>query len=110
MSLFADDTDLYLEANLECVSAVLNEINTFGSLAGCKGNLNKTKCIPLGKARLDREFLDTLTSLHGSDFIAHEFTALGISFNNSGSLIDISNNNYWVKLNKSKAWATTWVR
>ena len=57
LRLFADDTDLFLEAMSECVTAVVAEINKFGMHSGCRGNLAETKCIPLGSTRYDIELI-----------------------------------------------------
>ena len=50
LSLFADDTDIFLEASLECLEAVIAELIEFGVYSGCRCNVEKPKCIPLGKA------------------------------------------------------------
>ena len=57
LSLFADDTDLFLEPSVECIGAVISELNNFGLYSGCKPTLNETKCIPRGYTRNDAMFL-----------------------------------------------------
>ena len=84
-SLFADDTDLFIEPSMECVNAAIDELIKFGRYSGCKPNISKTKCIPLGAAKSNSELLQSLEDQHGSsdnNFIIHSFTALGITFNN----------------------------
>ena len=53
LNLFADDTDIFLHASIECLEAVLllSELAVFGDYSGCKCNVDKTKCIPLGKTK-----------------------------------------------------------
>ena len=52
LSLFADDTDLFIQASLECLEAVLRDFAEFGDHSGCKCNVEKSKlCIPLGGAK-----------------------------------------------------------
>ena len=46
LSLFADDTDIFLEASLECLEAVIAELIEFGVYSGCRCHVEKTKCIP----------------------------------------------------------------
>ena len=103
-SLFADDTDLFIEPSMECVNAAIDELIKFGRYSGCKPNISKTKCIPLGVAKSNSEQLHSLEGKHGSsgnNFIIHSFSALGITLNNwstvkkSVSLIILKN---WKKL------------
>ena len=53
LSLFADDTDIFLHASIECLEAVLSELAVFEDYSGCKCNVGKTKCIPLGKTKIN---------------------------------------------------------
>ena len=50
-SLFADDSDLFLEATGSCLDEVINE--------------RKTKCIPLGNAQHDISLLSNIKSTYG---------------------------------------------
>ena len=50
LSLFADDTDIFLQASQQCVEAVFQELDKFGALSGCHANVSKTSCILLGKS------------------------------------------------------------
>ncbi|KAL5260053.1 hypothetical protein ACHWQZ_G010240 [Mnemiopsis leidyi] len=59
-SLFADDTDLFMEATADSVDAAIHELVSFGRHSGCKPNINKTKCIPLGAARGEADLLQYL--------------------------------------------------
>ena len=82
LSLFADDTDLFLEPSVDCIRAVILELNNFGLYSGC------TKCIPLGSTRNDAMFLNYLNNTYSSDgepFVVNSFTALGINFDNHSS-------------------------
>ena len=54
LSLFADETDISTvttQATSECIDSIVNELTEFGSHSGCKANVSKTRCTPLGKAR-----------------------------------------------------------
>ena len=62
LSLFADDTDIFLEASIECVEAVFSVLAEFGINSGCKGNIDKTTCIPLGKARSNSHLLGQIAN------------------------------------------------
>ena len=109
-SLFADDTDLFLKASARCVSAVVEELQLFGDRAGCRPNMSKTRCIPLGKAKTNVRLLEELTLNFGSDFLSNSFTALGLRFDNSSSLAEITHTNYELKLEKAKGWVKNWSR
>ena len=41
LSLFADDTDLFLRASIECLEAVILELTAFGEHSGYKCNVEK---------------------------------------------------------------------
>ena len=41
LSLFADDTDIFLQANSQSVEAVILELNSFGLFSGCNPNVAK---------------------------------------------------------------------
>lgn len=113
LSLFADDTDLFLEPSVDCIRAVISELNDFGLYSGCKPNLNKTKCIPLGSTRNDTVFLSYLNDTYSSDeepFVVHSFTALGINFDNHSSIRDICSRNYLEKLEKASAAVKSWSK
>ena len=107
-SLFADDTDLFLKASIESVKAVMVELRTFAQYSGCKANIDKTRCIPLGRARFNTSLLASLKNVYGDDFITNNFTALGITYRNDGSLRDIVNSNYNDKLIKVRSWINRW--
>ena len=95
LSLFAGDTDLFLEPSVECIGAVkaISELDDFGLFSGRKPNLNKTKCIPQGSTQNDAMFLSYHNDTYSSDgepIMVNSFTALGISFGNYSSNRDIS--------------------
>ena len=110
ISLFADDTDLFLKPTTQCVRAVIDELMSFGRYSGCKPNINKTKCIPLGATKRDVDFLRELTDNHGENFTDNTFTALGITFNNFSSPRDICHQNYNSKLEKATTMVKTWSK
>ena len=84
------------------------ELRTFAQCSGCKANIDKTRCIPLGRARSNTILLASLQHLYGEEFITNNFTALGISYRNDGSLMDIVNSNYNDKLIKVRSWINRW--
>ena len=108
-SLFADDSDIFLEATGVCIDEVIVELQAFGRVSGCKHNLGKTYCIPLGKAKRDLNLLSHIKNKYGDKFVANEFTVLGASFNNSSNIQVISNINYLAKLDKAKSRAKFWA-
>ena len=62
LSLFADDTDMFLEATGTCLDEVIKEIHNFGTISGCMNNTSKTCCVPLGKAKSDINLLSHINS------------------------------------------------
>ena len=62
LSLFADDTDIFLQATKQCVEAVAQKLMQFGVHLGCKVNITKTMCTPLGKTKDNINFLNYLTA------------------------------------------------
>ena len=110
LSLFADDTDIFLNATRQCVDAVFQELHLFGIYSGCKANLSKTRCIPLGMCKQNTGLLKDLSELYGEEFIQNKFSALGINYNNFDSIEKISNINYLDKLEKAKSWVDVWSK
>ena len=108
LSLFADDTDIFLEASASSVAALFDELRAFGNVSGCKPNVAKTNCIPLGKTKSNHSLIATLTDTYGPNFIVNNFTALGVDFSNSLSINDIAISNYNKKLDKAKTWTSQW--
>ena len=108
LSLFADDTDMFLEATGTCLDEVIKEIHNFGTISGCRNNTSKTCCVPLGKAKSDINLLSHINSKYGNSFVVKEFTALGVYFNNYNSLCDITDKNYTDKLEKANSRAKFW--
>ena len=108
-SLFADDTDLFLEASESVIAAVFHELQLFGRNSGCRFNVGKTRCIPLGKTRSNPSLINRLIELYGSSFVPEDgkFSALGINFCN-GDLNCIIQNNYSAKLEKACNLARLW--
>ena len=80
----------------------------FGCYSGCKPNVSKTKCIPLGALRTDTELLLDLQNSHGVNFIDHTYTALGIDFNDHSAIKDICEQNYNRKLKITDSLVKTW--
>ncbi len=110
LSLFADDTDLYLEPSEECISSVINELTLFGKHSGCRANISKTKCIPLGSTKSNDTLISGLANRYGPSFMDNSFTALGINFNNGSSIQDLCKDNYENKIAKAQSWINTWGR
>ena len=110
MSLFADDTDLFLKASINCITALFSDLENFGVHSGCKANVSKTRCIPLGKTRSDTDLLSSLKHKFGNAFVTDEFTALGIYFTNSLSLKQITDINYERKMKTATGWVESWKR
>ena len=111
LSLFADDTDLFLNASIDCLAAVIEELIAFGTHSGCKCNVEKTTCIPLGKAKYNANLLGQISCKnYGPDFIQDTFTALGINFSNNTSVVGIMEVNYEAKITKAKSWVNVWSR
>ena len=110
MSLFADDTDLFLKASITCVTALFSVLERFGTHSGCKANVSKTRCIPLGKTRNDTALISSLKHKFGNEFVTDEFTALGIYFTNSLTLKHITDINYERKIKTAIGWVESWKR
>lgn len=108
LSLFADDTDIFLQASASCVEALFEELRDFGNVSGCKPNIAKTSCIPLGKTIYNHSLISSLTDTYGPNFVVNNFTALGVDFSNSLSIKDTASLNYTKKLDKAKAWISIW--
>ena len=109
LSLFADDTDLFIQASLECLEAVLRELSEFGDHLGCKCNVVKSKCIPLGGAKNNINLLRCIANKNASpDFIQSSFTALGINFSNNMSIHNIMEVNYEARITKAQSWVNIW--
>ena len=108
LSLFADDTDIFLQASFASVEALFEELRAFGNMSGCKPNISKTKCIPLGKTKGNHSLISTLSDAYGTNFVVNNFTALGVDFSNSLSIGDISISNYTNKISKAKNWISQW--
>ena len=108
LSLFADDSDLFLKASGACLDEVISEIRRFGMVSGCKNNIEKTKCIPLGNAKCDLDLISHIKSIYGDKFIINQFIALGVSFDNYNSIQEISDMNYSMKLDKAMSRAAFW--
>ena len=84
---------------------VIEEIRNFGLVPGCKSYMDKTFCIALGDAKHNTNLLSHIRNFHAETFINDSFTALGIDFDNSSSLQEISDFNFSNKLNKAKSGA-----
>ena len=108
-SLFADDTDLFLSANEQTVTEVFGELEIFGRYSGCKFNVGKTRCIPLGKTSQNLSLLTRLKQRYGEGFIADNgiFSALGLEFNSKDLDLAIKNN-YSKRFQKARDIAKMW--
>ena len=110
-SLFADDTDLFISADQECVRAVFRELEAFGRCSGCKFNIHKTHCIPLGNSKNNSDLILNLRQSYGQGFVPDDskFKALGIVYSGS-DLKDTINANYNAKISKIKNIIKIWER
>ena len=110
-SLFADDTDLFLKADEECVRAVFRELDNFGRYSGCLFNIDKTHCIPLGRSRSNTSLITNLRQSYGQGFVPDDgtFSALGLSFNGY-NINEISEINYSTKIEKVRNLIKIWNR
>ena len=79
LSLFADDTDIFLQATSQAVEAVIREFNDFGYHSGCNPNVDKTCCIPLSNAKNNDNLFQDIRIKYGDDFIKHSFSSLGVA-------------------------------
>ena len=83
LSLYADDTSIFMEASDENLDMSLKILEWFYMKSGLKINYTKTKVIRIGSIReTDRRF----GRENALDWV-HEFTALGIDYN----MLDIKN-------------------
>ena len=110
-SLFADDTDLFLKADTDCVRAVFSDLDNFGRYSGCKYNIDKTRCIPIGRSRLNTRLISDLRQSYGQGFVPDDgkFSALGITFNGDNNRT-ISETNYSKKIEKVQNLIKIWSR
>ena len=107
MSLFADDTDTFLEADPAVLKAFIDELKLFGEASGCRCNIDKTLCILLGnatQAQHDKEILAL-----GNIKIETEFKALGVHFNtrNFNGIVEL---NYEKKMARAEELVRQWGR
>ena len=110
LSMFADDTDMFLAANPGTVDAIFLELTKFGAVAGCNYNASKTRCIPLGKAKHNTTLKTYLSGKYGKELIPDRestFPALGIIFN-SNDIPSTVHSNYISKLEKATSLANVW--
>ena len=110
-SLFADDTDLFLKADEDCVSAVFKELDDFGRYSGCKHNINKTRCVPLGRSKYNTSLIMNLRQSYGQGFVPDDgkFSALGISFDGQ-NIKEVSELNYSQKIEKVRNLIKIWSK
>ena len=62
----------------------------------------------MGKAKNDHELQSYLCDKYGDKFVIHNFTALGVDFDNSSSLQTISDSNYEKKIKAAKSRVDFW--
>ena len=110
MSLFADDTDMFLSASKETIDAVFYELKQFGQCAGCMYNAKKTKCIPLGATAHNTALLEEVKRTYGQNFIPPDskFSALGINFCASTDLKRLVMTVYEQKLSRISMLIRSW--
>ena len=108
LSLYADDTDIFLSATATSLEAVLGELRAFGTVSGCKCNIDKTKCVPLGSTKYDSNLINFISNKYGSDFLTNKFTALGVDFDNVNTIQKISDDNFLEKFERAKSRTKYW--
>ena len=100
LSMFADDTDAFLSACPEVVLELMNELENFGVMSGCKSNKDKTIVVALGASQTNIQNQNIIENAIGAQIFKKEFSALGISFKNN-NLDKVIEKNYQDKLEKS---------
>ena len=89
LSLYADDTDIFLDAIAISMDEVLEEMKLFGLVSGCKCNLENKACVPPAK---------------------YDLNLLLLELNNSSSLQQISDKNFLISLNVLSPEPVFWSR
>ena len=94
------------------MEAVILELTAFGEHSGCKLNVEKTICIPIGRAKHNINLLNHISDKkkYSPDFVQNKFTALGINFANNMSIPEIMEVNYEARITKAKSWVNIWNR
>ena len=94
------------------MEAVIVELTAFGEHSDYKCHVEKTICIPLGRAKHNINLLNHISDLkkHSPDFVQNKFTVLGINFANSMSIPEIMEVNYEARITKAKSWVSIWNR
>ena len=103
LTQFADDTTIFLNRSKESLQAILNVLETFGSISGLKMNTEKTKLIWIGSKKHCKEKLNVSSKLHWGD---SEFNLLGIEF--SIELTLVPDLNYDTAIQSAKQTINSW--
>ena len=77
LSLYADDTTLFMKYEEECIRSCMGTLREFQKISGLKVNTEKTKCIKIGVTGDNMMKLCTDLNL----IWTHKFTSLGITYN-----------------------------
>ena len=80
------------------MEAVIVELNAFGEHSGCKCNVEKTICIPLGRAKHNIDLLNHISNKKLKRIIR----ILGVNFANNMSIPEIMKVNYEARITKAK--------
>ena len=84
-SQYADDLIIFSRAEREPITGVLRELDAFSQVSGLHINIEKTKCLQIGR-QVDTEFLTNLRLNTVS-----ELKVLGIIYNNANDNIETRN-------------------
>ena len=85
LSQYADDLIIFSRAEQEPITGVLRELDAFSQVSGLHINIEKTKCLQIGR-QVDTEFLTNLRLNTVS-----ELKVLGIIYNNANDNIETRN-------------------
>ena len=77
LSLYADDTTLFIKYEEECIRSCMGTLREFKKILGLRVNTEKTKCIKIGVTGDNMMNLCTDLNL----IWTHKFTSLGITYN-----------------------------
>ena len=103
ISLYADDTTIYIKAERDSMCGVMRVLDWFKKISGLGVNIEKTKVIKIGRSR-DRSIAwEGKYNLKWTD----EFEVLGISYN-IHKMGEISDHNILNKLKDIKKIVTIW--
>ena len=105
ISLFADDTTLFLDGSKESFEKCIETLELFSRISGLKINAEKTKCIWFGTPRPPEQY--TIENMN-FEWNPENFTLLGVTF--TTGLIKITENNIKKKMEIIKSELYQWSK